>query len=218
MVIAIIIALIVFGIIYLLAQDSTKESNKEKYGDAVGRLAHMTADSISSAAYALTEPASKKRHREAIKTLASRNGRIYRYDLFSNEDYLKHLFEIDDRLKSALNELNLSETRWKRIAEEILYIGLIRRESRDYMDFSKKNTPSLRKHTLTAWGEMEGVNKIISDYLKRALSYFNIDEEEWIKYGDTVIEMYNLYEKNKDLKEYGVIQAIMPMKNNEHLL
>ena len=117
-----------------------------------------------------------------------------------------------------LNELNLSETRWKRIAEELLYIGLIRRESRDYMDLSKKNTPGLREHTLTAWGEMEGVNKIISDYLKKALSYFNIDEEEWIKYGDAVVEMYNLYEKNADLKEYGIIQAIMPMKNNEHLL
>lgn len=218
MVIAIIIALIVFGIIYLLAQSSTKESKKEKYGDAVDKLAHMTADSISSAAYVLTEPASKKQHRKAIETLASRNGRIYRYDWFSNEDYLKHLFEIDERLKTALNELNLSETRWKRIAEELLYIGLIRRESRDYMDLSKKNTPGLREHTLTAWGEMEGVNKIISDYLKKALSYFNIDEEEWIKYGDAVVEMYNLYEKNADLKEYGIIQAIMPMKNNEHLL
>lgn len=216
--VAIIIGLIVFGIIYLLAQSSSKESNKEKYGEAIGKLAQMTADSVTSAAYVLTEPASKKKNRQAMELIAARNGRIYRYDWFSNEEYLKHLFEIDDKLKSALDELGLSEERWVRIAQELLYIGLIRRESRDYMDYSKKNTPSLREHTLVAWGEMEGVNKIISDYLKKALSYFNIKEDEWIKYGDAVIEMYNLYDKNKDLQQYGIIQSIMPMKNNAHLL
>ena len=40
--------------------------------------------------------------------------------------------------------------------------------------------------------------------IKAALSYFNISEEEWIKYGDTVIEMHKI---NDDyiIKEYGLI-------------
>ena len=41
--------------------------------------------------------------------------------------------------------------------------------------------------------------------------------EEWVKYGDTVIEMYNITD-DEDLREYGDIVAIMPMKNNRHLL
>ena len=54
--------------------------------------------------------------------------------------------------------------------------------------------------------------------LNEALAYFDIPEDEWIKYGDTVIEMHNINDSNKDVEEFGYIAQIMPMKNNKHLL
>lgn len=53
--------------------------------------------------------------------------------------------------------------------------------------------------------------------LYTALAYFNIDIDEWVKYGDTVVEMHDLT-SDKDLDDFGDIVAIMPMKNNRHLL
>lgn len=53
--------------------------------------------------------------------------------------------------------------------------------------------------------------------MKEALSYFHISEKDWIKFGDTVIEMYNIND-DKDFEEIGIVTQIMPMRNNKHLL
>ncbi len=57
----IIIILIIAFFVYLLAQDSKKETKKERYGDAIGRLATSAADSVAGAAFRLTESADKKK-------------------------------------------------------------------------------------------------------------------------------------------------------------
>lgn len=55
----IIICSIIF-IIYFVAQDSKKETTKERYGEAIGFLAHSTANKIATVAHDIAEPASKK--------------------------------------------------------------------------------------------------------------------------------------------------------------
>ena len=57
----IIISVIVLLIIFLLAQDSRKETKKERYGEAVSELTQIVADKISSTAYSITEPVEKKK-------------------------------------------------------------------------------------------------------------------------------------------------------------
>lgn len=211
-----IIVLIVLFLVYLLAQDSKKTTAKERYGEAIGELAHMTADKIGGIAYSLTEPADKKKIRVAKEELADRNGRLYRYDWYSNKEYLERLLTVDDNFKTSLNILGLTEERWKIIAHKLLYIGVIRELSRESSDYTKKKPKYIREHMVHEWSKEQTFKETI-DLLYKALSYFNIKVEEWVEYGDAVVEMYDLYD-SPDLKEFGIITSIMPMKNNRHLL
>lgn len=210
------IGAIVFLIIYLLAQDSRKETKKERYGEAVGELTQMVADKISSTAYSITEPADKKKLRLAKEELASRLGRLYRIEGYSEKIYIEQLLTLDDSFKSALDNLELSEERWNKLALMIFYIGTIRNLSRDSLDYSMKLPKHIREYMLSNWT----TDIILKDSivtLKEALNFFKIRIEEWVDYGDTVIEMHDLY-NNPDIKEFGFITSIMPMKNNKHLL
>ena len=211
-----IIVLIVLLIIYFLAQDSKKTTTKERYGEAIGELAHMTADKISGIAHSITEPADKKKIRLAKKELAYRNGCLYRYEWYTDKEYLNRLLTVDDKFKSSLNVLGLSEERWHVIAHKLLYIGVIRVSSRDSSDYTKKTPKFIRERMVNEWSKNKTLKENI-DMLHTALNYFNIKVEEWIEYGDAVVEMYDLYDSN-DLKEFGIITSIMPMKNNLHLL
>ena len=58
--------------------------------------------------------------------------------------------------------------------------------------------------------------KNVVETLKKALAYFDIPIEEWIKYGDTVLEMHNV-DDDEDVEEFGYIVQIVPMENNFHL-
>lgn len=210
------IIVIVFLIIYFLAQNSKKETTKEQYGEAVGKLSQMVADKISSTAFSITEPEDKKKLRLAREILASKHSSLYRFEYYSNKKYIEQLLTVDDYFKSALDTLGLSEERWKKIALMIFYIGTIRKLSRDSSDYSKKLPKHYREHMLSDW--TTGVS--LKDYietLKKALDFFNIRIEEWVDYGDAVIEMHDLY-NNPDINEFGLISSIMPMKNNMHLL
>lgn len=124
--------------IYFVAQDSKKETAKERYGEAVGYVAHSTANKIATVAHDLAEPASKKKIRVAKEILADRNGRIYRFDDYSHKDRLKELLEVDDKFKQYLYILGLTEYRWQKIAKHLLYIGVIRYLSREHSDFFPK--------------------------------------------------------------------------------
>ncbi len=210
----IIICSIIF-IIYFVAQDSKKETTKERYGEAIGFLAHSTANKIATVAHDIAEPASKKRIRLAKEMLAHRNGEIYRFNDYSHKEKIEMLLKVDDRLKQSLDVLGLTEFRWQKIAKHLFYIGTIRYLSREDFDFSKKNSEFIRQHIINDWINDTHL-KNDAETLKEALSYFHISEENWIKFGDTVIEMYNI--NNKDIQEFGIVNQIMPMKNNRHLL
>lgn len=215
--IAILVGIIILLFIYFLAQDSRKETKKERYGEAIGALASMAADSVSGMAFKLTEPADKKKIRLAREKLADRNASLYRFEDYSEEEYLKSQFEIKEDFKNVLTVLGLSEDRWRKLAENLFYIGILKRESREISDYSKKNTKSMRVHILYDWEKKEGILSYTSKYLFKALRHFNIKEEEWIEYGDTVVDMYNLMDL-PDMEKFGVITAIKPMHNNMHLL
>lgn len=208
---------IIFFVVYLLAQDSKKETTKERYGEAVGQLAHMTADSISGFAHSITESNDSKQIRLAKEELAHRHGSLYRYDWYSNKDYIQSLLTVDEKLSNALYLLGLPEERWKKLALRFYYLGVIRKESRDSNDYTRKNTKHLRRSMIEEWPNEDKYLKDIADLIIEALSYFQIDANEWIEYGDTVIEMHELQE-DSDMKEYGYIDSIMPMKNNLHQL
>jgi hypothetical protein len=210
------IAIIVFLIIYFAAQDSKKETTKEKYGDAIGQIAHSAASTIAGMAHDIAEPASKKELRLAREALADRNGQLYRVEIYSQKEWIKKLLEVDESFKKSLDVLGLSEERWKKIGKHIFYVGVIRFLSREHSDYTKKNQGPYRNHILNEWTKDPNF-KDYANTLIEALSYFDIPENDWIKYGDTVIEMYNVNDVN-DIEEFGIISQLMPMTNNKHLL
>ena len=63
-----LIVLIIFATIYFIAQDSKKDTTKERYGEAIGSLAQMTANSISNIATILLS-----RHQKSKSDLQKRH-------------------------------------------------------------------------------------------------------------------------------------------------
>lgn len=216
------IVLLVVGVIvlcvFLVAQDSQKKTQKEKYLDAIGQVAHSAADTITGVAYRITESSSEKVHREALEVLAQRNGSLYRGGgSYSQKGYIKRLFEVDEFFKKkSLDVLGLSVERWQRIGRHLFYVGAIKYFSRDHSDFTKKNDEDRRAWIINEWVKETGFGlKDSADTLREALAYFNIPEEEWIKYGDTVLAMYNVND-DPDIKRFGVISEIKAKDNNLH--
>lgn len=200
------IILILLFLIYLASLGSTKKTKRERYGEAVGNLAKSAANSISHIAYNLTKPADKKRYDKALEVLAVKNTLIFRKPLFTRKGYLESCFEIDERFKKALIELNLSEERWKKLATELLYLGLIINLSRDRS--GNKETEDYRNNIINEWRYESSGDfwQIVAEYLLKALNYYNVSEQDWIKYGDSVVGMYNLTERNPDFEEFGIVK------------
>lgn len=211
----IIVILIIAFVVSLMAQESKKETRKERYGEAVGRLATSVADSVAGAAFRLTESEDKKRIRLAEDALAYKNGKIYRIRNYerSEQNIQKHLI-VDDKFKDQLELLGLTPERWKKFALQLYHMGVIIQESRDSFDYSKKLDKEYRAYTFSLSNKYGHRRR---DELKSSLEYFNIPVEEWIEYGETVLDMHNLYD-TPDMKKYGYKTAIMPMQNNFHLL
>lgn len=212
----IVFIIIILLLIKLLAHDSDKETKREQYAEATGYLARSAADKFSGLVETIAEPADKKKVRLAREALANRNGDLYRFRGYSGKERLEKLFTVDDSFKASLDTLGLSTERWKKIGQHLFYVGVIRVLSRESYDYSKKNTEYHRQHIINDWAK----DRLFKDdvaTLREALSYFHISEEEWIKYGDTVVEMHNLND-NKDIEEYGIITQILPLDNNRHLL
>ena len=212
----IIIGLVIFFFVYLLAQDSKKETKKERYGEAIGNLASMAADSVAGAAFKLTESADKKKIRLAEEALADRNGRIYRIRLWdsSYEKDLKRYLEIDDVYKQQLELLGLTSERWLKLANDIYHAGVIMQSSRNSRDYAEKVEKWEREYLFS---EKNKYNQDGKQKLTKALNHFDIPIEEWIKYGETVLDMHGFYDTD-DIKKYGYKTALMPMGNNFHLL
>ncbi len=216
------IVLLVVGVIVLcvilVAQDSKEKTQKEKYLDAIGQVAHSAADKITGVAYRITESSSEKVHREALEVLAQRNGSLYRVGgSYSQKGYIKKLFEVDEFFKKkSLDVLGLSVERWQKIGRHLFYVGAIKYFSRDHSDFTKKNDEDRRAWIINEWVKETGFGlKDSADTLREALAYFSIPEEEWIKYGDTVLAMYNIND-DPDIKRFGVISEIKAKDNNLH--
>ena len=200
----IFIGVIILLIIIMLAEGSKKETKREKIAEATVNLTCYTAGKFSELVESVLEPADKKKLRLAREALANRNRSIYSYSNYSNKKYLKELFIVDDGFKEALNTLGLSVERWEKIAYHLFYVGVIRDLSREPNDYSKKNSEHSRQYIIDEYSN----DSFLKDHvvtLREALSYFHISEKEWIKYGDTVVEMYNLND-NKDIKEFGIIR------------
>lgn len=210
--VAIYIILILLLFFHLEAQRYEGKTNKEKYGNAIGYMVQSVANKVSNIAQDIVEPHEKTSRRYAKEELAEHNSMLYRlyrfshtYDDPSNE-LEKHLI-VDSSFRYSLDVLGLSEDQWKKIAIHIFYVGWIRYCSRVFNDFSSKLSEDDRKRIITLSFDppFEYMNsEKRTKTIKAALSYFNISEEEWIKYGDTVIEMHKI---NDDyiIKEYGLI-------------
>ena len=122
-----VIVAIVFLVVYLFAQDSKKETTREKYGEAIGQVAHSAASTIAGIAHDIAEPASKKEIRLAREALAYRNGQLYRFEYYSEKERIKELLDVDESFEKSLNLLGLSAERWKQIGKHMFYIGVVSR-------------------------------------------------------------------------------------------
>lgn len=193
----IIIILCFLGfIIWDISRRSDKETKKERIADAVGQFAHESADKIADIATRITEPESKKDKREAITALLFRLQNILSFKYGDNKSGRQHLdsfFAIDDSIRKSLQILSISDNQWDVLTMRIYYIGLIFRSSRDISDYSKKKSKQERNSIITEWGESKHLElQEHREVLLTALSYFNISDDNWIEYGDSVIQMYNL--------------------------
>lgn len=216
-VLIVIVAIIIVTVIIMLAEDSSKETKREKYGDAVGQMAQGTANAIKNIANTLTEPSSKREIRVAKENLARRNTRLFTFDWYDDKDMLQRYLSLDDDIKSSLKILNCPEETWLVLAKEIFYIGVITKEARDKMDYSQRKESFLRQHIITEWGNRDGICKTISGLIKEALAYFDISVDDWIKYGDVVVDMYELGNRPY-MKEFGILMPIKSMPNNLHTI
>lgn len=207
-----LVILIIVGLLALLslATDSKKETRKERYADAIEGLATNLSDGISSTVQSLAEPANKKELRMAREQLAIRHGKLYRFYDYEDISLKKELLFVDDRLGVALNIVGISEERWNNLANRIFHIGSIRKLSRTPSNYLEKYDQGIREAILER-------NTWHGKAVKDGVSYFNIPISDWIKYGDAVIEMYNL-EDDSDYVEFGYSTVIKAMKNNFHLI
>ena len=213
-----------FLFFHMYASDLKGDTNKEKYAIAISNIAQSISNGVSGIARFFLEPADKAKIRHAKEYLVYRNAEIYRYHRYHrsfdiDSERLNRLFRVDSTLKESLETLGLSEDRWKMIAIQISYVGCIRYYSREFTsDGYKPNRESYRKSLID-----ETVDKRFSSMrehwngriklLKSALSYFQIPEDEWIKYGDAVIEMHRIND-DYDIPKYGIV-AYDKLSNNE---
>ena len=168
-----VIVAIVFLVVYLFAQDSKKETTREKYGEAIGQVAHSAASTIAGIAHDIAEPASKKEIRLAREALAYRNGQLYRFEYYSEKERIKELLDVDESFEKSLNLLGLSAECWKQIGKHMFYIGVIKYLSREHSDYTKKNQDFIRNSILNDWVKDPHM-KDYPDTLREALGYFNI--------------------------------------------
>lgn len=186
-IIVITLLCLVFVIIHIYASESKKETRKERYGEAIGLFAQNTADTIKNVAYNVTL-SEKNRQKEIIRKKLIR---LYGYEHYSDREYMDKLLTVDDNLKRALNVISMSEKEWNKLALSVLYVGVIRNLSRDSFDNSKKITKQIREYMANQWAK-DSVLKSYIEMLDNALIYFKVSIEDWVNYGDAVIEMYNL--------------------------
>lgn len=210
-----IILVIIALVIYLIAQDSDKGTKKERYGEAIGKLATSAADSIAGVAFRLTETKENKRIRLAEEALAYRNGLIYRIRAYNrSEKIVQKYLVIDETFKEQLELLGLTPERWIKLAMQLFHMGVVIQESRDPFDYSNKYDKRYREFLFSDRNNY-GQNRTAE--LRYSLDCLNIPVEEWIEYGETVLDMHNLYD-TPDMKKYGYKTALLPMKNNFHLV
>lgn len=213
---AIIVVVVILLVIYLISQNSKKETKKERYGEAVGNLAGAVADTVKDVAFTVTEPKEKRAERLAKEEIAERNGRLYRFHHYSSESAdFTDLLKVDDNFNDILKKAGMTPELWKRVGRKLFYLGTIRWFSRDSFDYTQKNTDNARRRTAEG-GDLCGRRIEPDTSLLEALDFYKIDKEEWIKFGDSVISMYDI-DQDAELKEYGYYPQLKEMNNNFHL-
>ena len=211
--IVIIFVIIVIIWFYYIGTTDQRKPGKERLGDAVSNLAQDSAKTVTRLAKSVSEPADEKKKRLAREAVASRLGRIYR-STHTPKWTFEYYSKINDQFKEDLIVYGLSESKWIELATMVFYIGQIRIQSRDFSDFSKRISDYQRESFLI---DKNGYFKENVEIVTEGLAYFNIPVEEWIKYGDAVLEMHDV-SNNELLRDYCIISDIKPMQNNLHLL
>lgn len=93
-------------------------------------------------------------------------------------------------------------------------MGVIIQESRDSFNYANKYDKGYREYTFSDKNKYGHEGR---DELQASLENFEIPVQEWIDYGETVLDIHNLYD-TPEMEKYGYKTAIMPMSNNFHLL
>lgn len=198
-----VVVLIILFVIYLYSTSSKKETKRERFAEGAKNMMADAAHATGKAVQELAESPKSKSIRLAKEELNRRNAHIFYTHTFS-KSHIRFLLDVDEKFEKQLNELGLSGTKWQDdIATKLLYIRIISYWSRNGIDSSKRNTSDDRRMYIN--DKSRGKDEISSHKLiTTALSYYEIPEEDWINYGDAVIEMYELTE-DEDLVLYGYL-------------
>lgn len=200
-------ACIIFLILWLNTLGSKKETTREKYGEAIIKIVCSVANMIAKITFYITEPTNKRKIRLAKEVLAMRNGLLYEYRFLSNyKETVERYLKVDESFKKSLDVLELPEERWRIIGKHLFYVGVIRRLS--YCDSNYEDSVRLRNGVLSEWVKDRRMADQ-SNALREALNYFNISEDDWIKYGDYVIKMYNIND-DEYIRKFGFVTEVNP--------
>lgn len=213
----VIIAIIVLGIIiWMYAQKHSDEPTIDKYTNAVKDLSVDSAEFIGTSIKRLTESEEKKRIRLAEENIAKHNSYLF-YEKTYEPGCLNRLLHIDDSFRNSLDLIGLSEDQWSIIGRKLFYIGVIKKLSRDSSNYAKQNASSTRKAIIEEWpNHFYPETKSSANYLIEALAYFDILQNEWIQYGDVVLDMYSICD-SPDLQKFGYYSKMSSGTNIEAL-
>lgn len=189
--IILLLVLIFIFAVFIYAQNSKKDTTIERYGEAASIVTQLAANEVSNFSRNITESPSKKKIRIAKEELHKKLSYLYNLNVFWTYKTFEVISYVDDSVAKHLSVLEISEQRWKQIAYDVFCIGVIRFESTDDLNRSKKNTKEDRERK---WQYSSSKTNDKENVLKNCLSHFRIPEYEWIEYGDTVLEMHNITE------------------------
>lgn len=152
----------------------------------------------------IAETKKEQQLREANKVISDYNHMIYFAYFFDSyhdkENTTKQLREYINLnlVKSSLEILDLSYERWIQAAYKLYYWGIIVSLSRIKIGYNRyyqdvkyiRNDIVNRSNIINSEYKYQHVRGTI--LIKEALEFFNIPENEWIEYGDAVVNMKNI--------------------------
>lgn len=199
------------------AERSMRRSVKGQFKYFIGNIFYKYGKMNMKIGRSIAEKKTERKIREAHEIIYKYNHMLFfsyffdgYYDKEKTIKFLRKYINLCE-VKSALDVLELSYKCWEQVARKLYYWGIIMTLSRDrrgqnryYQDVKYiRNDKKYRSNMINSvyiFGY--DTEKICTVLIKDALEYFKISENDWIEYGDAVINMNNI-DFDEDIQYIG---------------